>query len=523
MMLSPSLGHRLSALVLIASLSACANYSGISSSQTMLNTKQLATEQSLGAEHDINPVVYEWPTQTWWKNFNDPQLDALITEALESNPSLAIAAAKLARANASLEHFHAATLPNVGVTADASRQHYTENGMYPAPLGGSTQTSGNVTLQAKYDLDFWGRNHAAAAASRSRLAVAQAESASAQLMLASAVSKTYFQLAQLQRFRRIGDSALEQRLHIYQLTKQRVDAGLDTQVELKQAETQLPLTRTNIEMVKENIVNTQHALAALLGAGPDRVLNLQAALPEPNASHNFALSPQNIPIALLGHRPDLVAARWQVEAAQQDTKASKAAFYPNINLVAFAGYSSIGLDQLLRSSSENYGAGPALSLPIFDGGRLRANLKANYADYDAAVANYNQTLIGALRDVADQLNSYRFLQPQIAQQQLALDAASAAYNLAMQRYNAGLGNYLTVLNAQSMVIQQQLFQSQLRLRALTTHVELARALGGGFPNIDPVRVADDSAVTETETKIASATFAASQINSNTPITTAAPL
>ena len=329
-------------------------------------------------------------------------------------------------------------------------------------------------------------------------------------MLTSAVAKSYFQLAQLQRFLRIGESALEQRQHIYDLTKQRVDAGLDTLVELKQAETQLPLTRTNIEMVKENIVNTQHALAALLGSGPDRVLMLQAALPESSSTDNFALAPQDLRISLIGHRPDLVAARWQVEATQQDTKANKAAFYPNINLVAFAGFSSIGLDQLLRSSSENYGAGPALSLPIFEGGRLRANLKASYADYDAAVANYNQTLINALRDVADQLNSYRFLQPQIEQQQLALDAASTAYDLALQRYHAGLGNYLTVLNAQSIVLQQQLFQSQLRMRALTTRVELSRALGGGYPYIN----AAESVAAETNSN--SITITVSDAESNSP-------
>ncbi|MBQ0759184.1 MAG: NodT family efflux transporter outer membrane factor (OMF) lipoprotein [Zhongshania sp.] len=508
--LSSSLNQSLIAITLLSGLSACANYGGINSSKTMLDAKNLGTEQSLGTEQDLTPVLNEWPSQAWWTSFNDPQLDSLIAEAQQNSPSLAIAAAKLARANASLENVQGASLPTVGLSADATRQHYTENGMYPPPLGGSTQTSGNITLQAQYELDFWGRNRAATAASRSRLAAAQAESASAQLMLTSAVAKSYFQLAQLQRFLRIGESALEQRQHIYDLTKQRVDAGLDTLVELKQAETQLPLTRTNIEMVKENIVNTQHALAALLGSGPDRVLMLQAALPEPSSTDNFALAPQDLRIGLIGHRPDLVAARWQVEATQQDTKANKAAFYPNINLVAFAGFSSIGLDQLLRSSSENYGAGPALSLPIFEGGRLRANLKASYADYDAAVANYNQTLINALRDVADQLNSYRFLQPQIEQQQLALDAASTAYDLALQRYHAGLGNYLTVLNAQSIVLQQQLFQSQLRMRALTTRVELSRALGGGYPYIN----AAESVAAETNSN--SITITVSDAESNSP-------
>ncbi|MBW2942665.1 efflux transporter outer membrane subunit [Zhongshania aquimaris] len=466
-------------LGLMSGLSGCANYIGINSSSHLLRPDNLAAETSLTVDDKADA---EWPTQAWWQSFNDTQLDSLINEALQNNPNLTMAAAKVARANAALAHFRAATLPSASLSVDATRQHYSENAMYPPPLGGSTQTSGNIRLQASYELDFWGRNRAAVAASQSRLAAAQAESASARLMLASAVSKTYFQLAQLQQFLRIGESALKQRQEIYDLTKQRVDAGLDTQVELMQAETQLPLTRTNIEMVKENIINTQHALAALLGSGPDRALSLQAPLP--TLDSGVTQAPQDLRISLLGHRPDLVAARWQVEASEHDTTANKAAFYPNINLMAFAGYASLGLDQLVRSSSENYGVGPALSLPIFDGGRLRANLKASFADYDAAVANYNQTLLEALRDVADHLNSYRFLQTQIEQQQFALKASRRAYDLALQRYHAGLGNYLTVLNAQSVVIQQQLFQSQLQMRAANTHVELSRALGGGYPYVD---------------------------------------
>ncbi len=498
---SPSLKLRIGVTLLVVSLSGCASYGGINSSQSMLNATELATEKSY---ESVAPEIDEWPTLAWWQSFNDPQLDALISEALQNSPSLALAAAKVGRASAALQNARARALPAVALSADANRQRYTENGMYPAPLGGSIQTSGNIGLQAQYELDFWGRNRAATAASRSRIAAAQAESASAELLLASAVAKTYFQLARLQMFLRIGESALEQRQHIYALTKQRVDAGLDTQVELKQAETQLPLTRTNIAMVNENIVNTQHALAALLGAGPDRILTLQASLVDVGGSNDFYLAPQDLQIALVGHRPDLVAARWQVEATLQDADASKAAFYPNVNLLAFAGLSSIGLDQLLRAGSENYSAGPALSLPIFDGGRLRAALKMRYADYDAAVANYNQTLVAALRDVADQLNSYRFLQTQIEQQALALDAASEAYELALARYDAGLGNYLTVLNAQSMVIQQEAFRSQLLMLTLTNRIELSRALGGGYPNLE-VRAdvtTEQSARSETKAQLA---------------------
>ncbi|MBU0537092.1 MAG: TolC family protein, partial [Gammaproteobacteria bacterium] len=126
--LSSSLNQSLIAITLLSGLSACANYGGINSSKTMLDAKNLGTEQSLGTEQDLTPVLNEWPSQAWWTSFNDPQLDSLIAEAQQNSPSLAIAAAKLARANASLENVQGASLPTVGLSADATRQHYTENG-----------------------------------------------------------------------------------------------------------------------------------------------------------------------------------------------------------------------------------------------------------------------------------------------------------------------------------------------------------------------------------------------------------
>jgi len=294
---------------------------------------------------------------------------------------------------------------------------------------------------------------------------------------------------------------LKQRERIVALTQQRVDAGLDTKIELKQAQTQLPLTRAGLAQLDENIVNTQHALAALIGAGPDRGLSIvvpvavatenatAAGNDQSNAKSNgsfVARAPADLPVELLGHRPDIVAARWRVEAALRNTDAGKAAFYPNVNLAAFAGYSSIGLDKLVRPGSVVYGGGPAISLPIFDGDRLRANLKADYAAYDSAVANYDQTLITALRDVADQLNSYRALQPQMQEQHAALTSAREALDLALQRYHAGLGNYLSVLNAETAVFSQQLFEAQLSTRAYTLRAELARALGGGFADASSI-------------------------------------
>ena len=187
-----------------------------------------------------------------------------------------------------------------------------------------------------------------------------------------------------------------------------------------------------------------------------------------------------IPADLLGRRADIVAARWRVEASTKDVANAKAQFYPNINLAAFAGFSSLGFGQLFKSGSEQWGVGPALRLPIFEGGRLRANLRGKSADQDAAVESYNAAVIGAVRDVADQVASSQSIVRQQTQQRAAQAAAESAYEIALQRYKAGLGNYLNVLTAETSVLSQRRVAVDLSARALDTQVALIRALGGGY-------------------------------------------
>jgi NodT family efflux transporter outer membrane factor (OMF) lipoprotein len=193
--------------------------------------------------------------------------------------------------------------------------------------------------------------------------------------------------------------------------------------------------------------------------------------------------PSTLPADLLGRRADISAARWRVEAATQGMQAAKAQFYPNVNLSVFVGLSSIGLDRLVESGSRQYGAGPAIRLPIFDAGALRANLRGKAADVDAAVESYNGAVIEAVRETADQLNALQAIRRQQLEQAQAQQAAESAYDFATQRYGAGLSNHLTLLNAETATLAQRRQAVDLRARALSAQIGLIRALGGGF---DPV-------------------------------------
>jgi NodT family efflux transporter outer membrane factor (OMF) lipoprotein len=231
------------------------------------------------------------------------------------------------------------------------------------------------------------------------------------------------------------------------------------------------------QAAQQQIDLARTALAALLGQGPDRGLDI--ARPTVLQAPTPAV-PQVLPSELLGHRPDVVAARWRVEAASRGIDASKASFKPSINLSAIVGLASGGLSDLFSSDALLGLGGPAISLPIFDGGRLRGHLDASDADYDLAVANYNQSLVGALHEVTDALQTARSLDQQIETTQRALAAAKSAWDLAQTRYRAGLGTQLDVLAAQRPLLQLDQQIAALQAQRLNAGIDLDRALGGGL-------------------------------------------
>lgn len=460
------------ATALVLLISGCASYRGIDSNAELRTPESFATQKSFSA------TAGDWPSDRWWLEFSDVQLNSLIDEALAHSPSLEAASARIKLARAYVGSTRSAQYPQINGSGEITYQHFSENGMVPAPLGGSTEYNNTLQISGAYELDFWGKNRASVKSAVSLQRSLEAEQQSTSLLLTSNVAKTYIELDRLFAQRDVIAQSLQQREKIFALTQQRVDAGLDTRAELKQAESQLPALRGQLAQVDEAIGSTRNALAALLGAGPDRGQDIQR--PQLKLIAVEVKLPADLPLNLIGRRPDIVAARWQAEATLQQTDVAKAQFYPNVSLTAFAGVSSIGLDNLFKSGSEEYGIGPAIQLPIFNGGRLRENLKSKYAIYETTVANYNSTLTTALRDVADQINALTWLQTRQREQQDAARIARGALDLATQRYEAGLGNYLSVLNAESMVLSQDQLGVELSARALDLKVNLIKALGGGY-------------------------------------------
>jgi NodT family efflux transporter outer membrane factor (OMF) lipoprotein len=251
---------------------------------------------------------------------------------------------------------------------------------------------------------------------------------------------------------------------------------LDTTVELRQGEGSLPEARQQIEALSEQITLARHALAVLSGQAPQA---LDACAPSLNAIKPLS-APDQLPMDLLARRADVMAAIWRAEAAGHEVDAARAMFYPNVDVRGYAGYNAIGLDRLLTPGSLQWGLIPAIHLPLFDGDRRRANLQGRVAEQDSAVASYNQTVLQAVQDVADQLSSAQSIVRQQADQAQAQSSAEAAYALSLQRYRAGLGTYLMVLSTESSVLNQRLQGVDLQARLLDTQVALAKALGGSL-------------------------------------------
>jgi NodT family efflux transporter outer membrane factor (OMF) lipoprotein len=368
-------------------------------------------------------------------------------------------------------------LPNANLDASVLYQRAPENYLVPPPLAGHSFWMGQVGASLSWDLDFWGRQAEAVHRAQAQSQSARLEVDNARLMLAGAIVQAYVELYRQYALAEIAERSAAQRQNIVEITRRRVAAGLDTQLELRQAEGQLPQARVARAQAQAAADLAVHQLADLSAQGADAyasiarpIMNVDAALPVP----------ATLPINLLARRPDVLSARFSVAAADAQRRADKAAFYPEVNLKALAGFGAFGLNNLVQWSARGYGAGPLISLPLFDGGRLRAEYTGSEAQLDAAIAAYNDTVLRAVQQTADQLTRIDALARERLDQQQTLEANEAAYKLAEERYRAGLASYLSVLNAETQVLTARQAMVDIVASQAIARVTLLLAVGGSF-------------------------------------------
>ncbi|OOG49848.1 efflux transporter outer membrane subunit [Rhodanobacter sp. C01] len=474
------------ATALTLALAGCATSRGLHPDNQLTDPQHLATGHTLA---DVKLTPAAWPTQDWWVGLGDPQLSALIDEALKNNPGLAAADAAARLAQAQVQGANAARGPQVDLDAAAPGARFSSKDFaYPIEDLGTFAWAKSATLDFSWGLDLWGGKRAAWEAALGRSRAAEIDAHAARIQLSVNVARAYIQLGYAFAQQDVADAELQRTGKVLELARRYVTAGLGTPQQLHQADFAVASAQQQKAQVEHAIDAVRSSLSVLLGQGPDR--GLQIARPRVLKPADLAL-PDNLPVNLIGRRADLVAARWRVEAAGRTIKAAKTEFLPNISISAMAGFVAVGDSSgLFQLPARTYGITPALSLPIFDGGRRRANLAAADASYDGLVAQYNATLVHAVNEVADNYAALKSMRSQIAAEQRAQQDAQRAWDDTIKLYKGGLGSSL-----ETLIARQQLLAAQQRMAALDSQqmdlsVQLIQALGGGYDATVPANGAD---------------------------------
>ncbi|EMC3962812.1 TPA: efflux transporter outer membrane subunit [Pseudomonas aeruginosa] len=452
---------------------------GCVTSEGLEPNAQLQPAGALQAGRSLDGVALSpaaWPRQDWWTGLGDRQLDQLIGEALQGTPDLQIAEARARQAAATAQAQDAARQPTLDAKASYSGIR-APSSVAPAPLGGRYSAIKYLSLGFNYDFDLWGGERAAWEAALGQANAARIDSQAARIGLSASIARAYSDLAHAFTVRDLAEEELKRSQRMTELSQKRMSAGLDSKVQLQQTQIQLATARQQLSAAEQDIASARIALAVLLGKGPDRGLELQR--PQPLNPASLSL-PSVLPAELLGRRADIVAARWRVEAARRNIDSAKTEFYPNLNLGAMAGLAALHTSDVLQAPSRFFQVAPAISLPIFDGGRRRANLAERDADYDLAVGQYNKTLVQALGEVSDDLGKLRSLEQQVIDQRQARDIARSNFDLAMRRYGEGVGSYLDALSVQQQLLVAERQLASLESQQIDLSVQLVQALGGGF-------------------------------------------
>jgi NodT family efflux transporter outer membrane factor (OMF) lipoprotein len=460
----------------LALLAGCADMGNVKPQAVALKSIDLDPGKAIAAAIG-SPAA--WPDEHWWEALHDEQLNKLLKAALEDSPTLRGAVARVRQAEALAGVARAGTLPRVDASASADRELYSAHSTVPAPLAGNYAWKNTATLSGSYDLDLWGRNRDALAAALDEVRLASAESQMARLTLETAVVRSYIQLSLEYALQDSVAENLAQRQRILEVTRRRKAAGLASDIEVTSIETTLPAGRREHEQIGESIALLRNQLAALIGKGPgdgDAIARPMLAL----EAANGAAIPASLPAELVGRRPDIAVQRWRIEAAGARIAGARADFYPNINLAAFVGLQSLGFSRFLDSGSSTRGVTPAISLPIFEGGRLRSQLGNQTAAYDGAVEQYNATVVQAMADVANAVVRIVSVRQQDQLARRALDSARRQQQLAERSYKAGMTDSLNVLNAQIALLNEQQQMAQVASKQLDNFALLMAALGGGI-------------------------------------------
>jgi outer membrane protein, multidrug efflux system len=421
----------------------------------------------------------ELPKANWWEVFGDPELNGLEAQASAANQQLKAAVAQFAEARATMDVTRSGLFPNVGAGFSATRQRVSPN----APVTTTGQAIGQpatyndftVPLDLGYEVDLWGRVRRSVESARAQAHASADDLEAIKLSIQAEVALDYFALRALDSEQGVLRSSVKVFSKSFDLTVDRRTGGVATDLDVAEAETVLKTTQAQIPAVALQRAQLEHALALLVGQ-PAATFRI----PERSLSAAPPLIASGLPSELLERRPDISAAERRMAAANANIGVAKAAFFPTVQLNGLAGLESVNAGTLFNWSSRMWAVGPNLTVPIFEGGRLRAGLRFANATYEEMVANYRESVLTAFSEVEDSLAAQSLLASQYDAESDALLAARKQLEVANNRYRDGLTTYLDVATAESSELNIEFSTVQLRGQQLVAAVTLVKSLGGGW-------------------------------------------
>ncbi|MBU3077790.1 efflux transporter outer membrane subunit [Sphingomonas quercus] len=426
------------------------------------------------------------PATNWWAALGDAQLDRIMADALAGSPRLAAAAARVAQAQAGIAIERAALQPQLGIDAEEVPQRLSEKYIIPPPYGGTGRWVGTAQANLGWSLDLAGKQKAAIEGARATAQAAALDVEAARVMLTGAIAQTYVNLARAELQKRIADEFVASREQSLGLTRTRVTSQLASDIDLRTAETLLADARRAAVRADGERALMVHALAALAGRGPDYYptiaatqVKLDAALPVPDA----------LPADLIGRRPDILAARARIESADANRRVARADFYPDVNIKAFIGLQALGIGNLFSTGAAAFGAGPAVHLPIFEGGRLKAGYQGAVAGIDVAIADYNAAVLGAVKEAADALSSIDSIAGQAVEQRGVVTSLGETVRLNEVRLRTGLAPRVDLLASGDRLLAARQSLVDLDADGAIRRIQLLIALGGDFTPAAPQQTA----------------------------------
>jgi outer membrane protein, multidrug efflux system len=419
------------------------------------------------------------PKGTWWAIFDDPELNQLEVQASAANQQLKVAVARFAEARAQMDVTRAGLFPNISVSSSFVRERSSAN--TPSTITGlahgtsATFDDFYVPLSLGYELDLWGRVRRSVESARAQAQASADDLETIKLMIQAEVAVDYFTLRALDAQKAVLTSSVEVFTKSLQLTRNLRAGGAVSDLDVAQSETVLKTTQAQLPAVMLQRTQFEHALALLVGQPASTFRVSEHAL-----STAPPLVPAGLPSELLERRPDISAAERRMAAANASIGVAKAAFFPTVQLNGLAGFESLNAGSLFNWSSRLWAVGPSVTLPLFEGGKLRAGLRFAQASYDEMVAAYRQSVLTAFSDVEDSLAAQTLLANQYATESDALVAARKQLEIVNNQYRDGLITYLEVATAESTALNVEFNATALRGQQLVAAVTLVKSLGGGW-------------------------------------------